>query len=507
MARYVMANRRAGKFMLEQKRASRAALEVGFSELFAASADVVNDLNPSDDLARRVVVFEADPEEVAAKAPTLSADVMVEPEIMHFPMAKRMLGRVRTPRTRPRDVAVVAEDTTPAAAPGFVVRVTGSGAPLLGAEVLVFIRSTVPVRDPLRASTNVAGEATFTIPLGFVATSAVVLPAGGHWSMVVQNPVAGVVIDCPSIQPVGPLDWWHRQFGVTTLDLGIGAGIRVGVIDTGVGPHGCLSHVVKAGAFIDGAHDPDGGADVDSHGTHVSGLIAARPVNPNDRVGIAPGVTIMAARVFPGPDAGANQADIANAIDHLSRTLHADLINMSLGASQPSQIERDAIIDAAERGTLCVCAAGNTAGAVNWPAAFPEAIAVSALGLQNTAPTGSLSAARLPSDPAKRGAGGLFLANFSCFGLEVDTTAPGVGTLSTVPERFGLTRPYAAMDGTSMASPLACGALAVQLSRSGKYQALTGAARTEEARTILRDNCVGVGLASTFQGRGIQRTS
>ena len=55
MARFVMANRRAGKFLDAQKTASRAALESGFSNLFAASVDVVNDLSPSDELARRVV--------------------------------------------------------------------------------------------------------------------------------------------------------------------------------------------------------------------------------------------------------------------------------------------------------------------------------------------------------------------------------------------------------------------------------------------------------------------
>src|SRR5687768_11624977 len=86
MARYVMANRRAGKFSDSQKLASREAIETGFRRSFSASVDVVSDLNPDDALARRVMVFDADPEEVAAKALTLSADVIVEPEILHFPM-------------------------------------------------------------------------------------------------------------------------------------------------------------------------------------------------------------------------------------------------------------------------------------------------------------------------------------------------------------------------------------------------------------------------------------
>ena len=534
MARYVMANRRAGKFMEGQKRASREALETGFSNLFAASVDIIGDHAPADELARRVVVFDADPEEVTAKASALSADVMVEPEILHFPVARRRPApRRSTRKAKPvarrrlsatgRSPAVTARATpinpaalagtvagpvTPAAGPlagAFTIAVTGNGAPLAGAEVLLFLRGPRPMRDPLRSVTNTSGIAAFTIPPGFQPVAAIASPAGNHWAMVARSPAAGVIIDCLPIEAVGALDWWHKQMGLTTLVTTRGAGIRVGVIDTGVGPHGCLAHAVRAGAFIDGQHDPAGGADVDSHGTHVSGLIGARPVNTTERAGIAPGVDLISARVFPGPHDGASQADIANALDHLSRTMRVDLVNMSLGAPQPSQIERDAIQDAAERGTLCICAAGNEAGAVNWPGAFPEVIGVSALGLRNTSPPGSVSALNLPTDPQKHGAGGLFLASFSCFGAEVDTTAPGVATVSTVPERFGLTRPYAAMDGTSMASPIACGALAALLAQSPQYLALTGSARTEQARVILRQNCVSVGLAATFQGRGILR--
>jgi subtilisin len=392
-----------------------------------------------------------------------------------------------------------------ARAAAFSIRVTGSGSPLRGAEVLLFLSGPTPVREPLSSLTDATGVARFTVPTGFTPFAAIAAPAGGHWSMVARNPSSGGAIDCPPLQPVGPIDWWHRQHGISTLVANRGAGIRVGVIDTGVGPHGCLAHARLAGAFIDGAHDPAGGADVDSHGTHVAGLIGARPVGGGDRAGLAPGAELMVARVFPGPHQGANQGDIANAIDHLSRVLGADLVNMSLGAPQPSQIERDAIQDAAERGTLCVCAAGNEAGAVNWPAAFPEVVAVSALGLRDTAPVGSVSELNTPTDPGRHGAGGVFLASFSCFGAEIDTAAPGVATISTVPERFGLTRPYAVMDGTSMASPIACGALAVLLAQSTRYATLTGQARTDEARIILNTHCVSVGLAAIFQGRGLVR--
>jgi len=130
---------------------------------------------------------------------------------------------------------------------------------------------------------------------------------------------------------------------------------------------------------------------------------------------------------------------------------------------------------------------------------------VSAIGLRNTAPAGSLSAGRVPTDPAKLAATNLYLASFSNFGNQIDCTAPGVGIIATVPERFGLTRPYAAMDGTSMASPVACGALAALLADQPSYQSLSGSARAEEARTVLRANCQSIGLAAGFQGAGMPR--
>jgi subtilisin family serine protease len=169
----------------------------------------------------------------------------------------------------------------------------------------------------------------------------------------------------------GPLAWWHRALGVSDPDPTRGSGIKVGVIDTGVGPHGCLSHVTSVGSFIDLVFNGGGGADVESHGSHVCGTIGARPENDLDFMGIAPGVDLFSARVFP-PGRGANQADIADALDSLSKDHQVDLINLSLGAPSPSNIERDAIRDALERGTLCVCAAANSAGPVEFPAAFPE---------------------------------------------------------------------------------------------------------------------------------------
>ena len=331
-----------------------------------------------------------------------------------------------------------------------------------------------------------------------------VYPAGGFWSVLVRGPRDGDTIDCPPLPAAGPLAWWHETMGIDAYLDSRGAGVKVGVIDTGVGPHPNLDHATDIGAFIDGGHDAGGGADVDSHGSHVCGTIGARPDPAGQYAGIAPGIELFSARVFP-PDRGANQGDIANAIDALSADHGVDLINMSLGAETGSQIEHDAIRDADERGTLCVCAAANEGSPpVHFPADFAETVAVSAVGLPGWGPAGTLASMNVPSEPDKFGDDNLYLANFSNYGPEITCGAPGSGIIATVPARYGLTAPYAAMSGTSMASPAACGALAGLLSADADYQGLPrNVMRTEMARSILGRNCRDVGLKADYQGRGI----
>ncbi|MDP8930364.1 MAG: S8 family serine peptidase [Actinomycetota bacterium] len=502
MARYVLSHRRAGKFNDDAKRASRTAADHAFSSLFEPAADVVNRMEPAEDTAREVIVFEANPADVAAKATMVGPDVLIEPEILHFPAP-----------AFPLDLAGL----RPGMAPGmalagfgteFSVTVRGPNSPLLGAEVLLFLRIG-SLENLLSARTDEDGKVRFRFSRVWSPAALLAIPWGNHWSMVVRGPTAGLEVICPSLPAIERLSWWHQVLGLTEPVEDLGSGVSIGVVDTGAGPHPDLDHVVLAGAFIDGNHDtePKAGQDVDSHGSHVSGTIGGRPQGENGPVGIAPAVSLFAARVFAGPDTGANQGDIANAVDHLSRERQADLLNLSLGSPRPSEIEHDAIIDAAERGTLCICAAANSAGPVEFPAAFPEAVAVSALGLEGWGPPGSLSSTRLPTDRERFGVENLYLANFSCFGPEIDSTAPGVGIIATVPERFGLVAPYKDLDGTSMASPLACALLAAVLSGSQDYLDLPrNITRAERARSLLRQACRDIGLAARFQGSGLPST-
>jgi subtilisin len=177
---------------------------------------------------------------------------------------------------------------------------------------------------------------------------------------------------------------------------------------------------------------------------------------------------------------------------------------MSLGGGPSSEAEEDAIRDAAERGTLCICSAGNTAGSIEFPAAYQECAAVSAIGKLGWAPAGTFSASNNPQQPYLHGTDNLFLAAFSSYGATLACTAAGVGIVSTVPEKADFRDAYMEMDGTSMAAPAACGTLAVILSQDARYRGLPrDISRTNAARHLLASHCKSIGLAQQYEGRGV----
>lgn len=498
MARYVLSHRRAGIFDDSEKRAVREQADRAFSSLFAANADVVGRSEPKEETKRETVIFDASPAEVDVKRAELSGDVLLEPEIVHYRDTTRPLDLAPTDREAAGEVLAGTGET-------LRLTVRGPSGPLPGAEVLLFLRDATGEANRLESATDASGEVAFQFGSSWSAAAALVLPAN-HWSLIVRGPTDGMTVEVIELPATAPTAWWHRVLGHGAIEEA-GNGVRVGVADTGLGPHPHLAHATSVGAFVDGDHDegPSAGHDVDSHGTHVCGTIGARtPADARYAGGVAPGVDLFAARVFPDRTRGANQGDIANAIDHLSKERQVDLINLSLGAPSGSEIERDAIEDALERGTLCVCAAGNSNGPVEFPAAFPETVAVGALGLEGWGASGSLSATRYPDRADHFGATGLYRANFSCFGAEVDCAAPGVGIVAPVPEHDGLVAPYTEMDGTSMASPDTVAALALALSATPDYLALPrDLTRSSQARAVLAFVCRNIGLAPELQGDGV----
>ncbi len=496
MPRYVLANRRAGKFTSEEKHASRAAIATTLARV-DGGARVISDHNPSDDLARRVVILDADAGEIDRMRATLPADAMLEP------IVRRSLQRRVPPAFRNAIplAAVAAGGST------FRVKITGRGQPLAGIQVMFYLRGASGQPHITQTSTNKQGQAAITVPAGSVVAMVEPVPFAGYWIMLEDAPASGSTIDCLPIAKAGPGGggWWHTVMGIDVKAVGRGGGIKVGVIDTGCGPHPNLRQVKLVGAFVDGKTLPGSQAtDVEQHGTHTTGLIGARPSKAGDFAGMAPACDLFHARVFKSEDNGPSQADLINAIDALSRDNGCDLINMSLGGGAASGMEEDCILDALQRGTLCICSAGNDASAIDYPGAYPECAAVSAIGQIGWAPTGTFSAGNRPQDPALMAHQNLFLATFSSFGPTLACAGSGVGIVSTVPNRGDAADLYMEMDGTSMASPSVCGVLATILAGDAHYPAMPrDQSRSTAARSLLAQHCHSIGLAVKHEGRGL----
>jgi subtilisin len=497
MAKYVMINRRAGKFTEEAKLASRASIASAMS--LVSSKDILEDRSPKDKLARRVVVLDLDEAGATRLASQISSDVALEPLVrrqLHYHRPAEV--RDATPLA-PRIAAAVN------AAGQYQVSITAGGASLGNIDVMFYVADQSGHINTTTVHAPANGRAGISLTAGQRVVFVEPIPYAGSWIMLAEAPPSGSTVDCTPIvaAPANRQGWWHAV--TKTGGANQGQGINVGVIDTGCGPHPNLRHVTLVGVFTGGQSLPAAGAtDVAEHGTHTTGIIGARPTRNGDYIGMAPACNLFHARVFASEEEGPSQADLINAIDTLSRDHQCDLINMSLGGGGPSPAEEDSIRDALERGTLCICSAGNDSGPVNFPGAYPECVSVSAIGQVGWAPAGTFSAGNRPREPGKMGRDNLFLASFSSNGTGLDATGPGVGIVSTVPDRDGRTDLYMEMDGTSMASPAVCATLAAILSADGEYSTLPrDESRSKAARQLLESNCVSIGLGRTLQGLGL----
>ncbi len=507
MARYVLFNR-LGRTTSKDDVFRSADATRSFLQRNNIGATVLSAQGMPAPAMRTIVVFEAEPEEIAVKAALVGEDMILEPEMYYYYDAQRPAHlNPRRPYIGAPPIAPMAMQALSAAAPParFDLHVTGAGSPLANAQVLLWATLPTGQARDFRGHTDAAGFVRITFPSGLPVDSVIVLPEEGFWNMLLVSPSSGGSVDCPALPMVGPLSWWQAGANVLAPSSNRGEGIRVGVIDTGLGPHANLAHATVVGAFIGGAKQPPAaGADVDNHGTHVAGIIGARPLRAGEYAGVAPGCELMAVRVFAGPDTGASNADIVAAIDELSINQRVHLINMSLGGPSYSQGIRDAVIRAQNNGTLSICAAGNSAGMLDYPAGYGESVGVSALGRGGEYPAGTLSAARVPSDSTMFGVPPWFLANFSCYGSGLDCAAPGVGIISTVPVGGNPRGGYAGMDGTSQASPLACGTLAALLSADAPYRAMAPTvARAALARQILVASLKSFGLGVQYEAGGV----
>jgi subtilisin family serine protease len=239
-----------------------------------------------------------------------------------------------------------------------------------------------------------------------------------------------------------------------------GAGVIVGVIDTGVDTsHPDLAtQVTAAENFTDDGGD---GHDVVGHGTHVASIIAGTGAASGGQLaGVAPGARLVSGRACE--ELGCLDSWMIAAMEWAVLDQHAQIVNISIGGPDTPGIdalEAEVAQLSAQFGTLFVIAAGNdfTDGSIESPGSADAALTVGAVDRDDQ------------------------LASFSSRGprsfdhaIKPDLTAPGVEIVAArasgvPPIGTPVGTAYQALSGTSMATPHVAGAAALVLQQHPEW--------------------------------------
>lgn len=219
--------------------------------------------------------------------------------------------------------------------------------------------------------------------------------------------------------------------------------VKVAVIDTGVDKnHPELQGLISKSYNV---LNPINQTKPDVHGTHVTGIIAAKKNNEIGGYGINPNVSIISVDVFERLGFFTTDYTIAQGILYAVEQ-GAKVINLSLGAPYPSPLMEEAVQTAIDKGVTVVAAAGNDGAEIaNYPANYEGVISVGSVNKN------------------------MKLSSFSTFGPSLDIVAPGEDIYAPI---YDLEKKstFETLSGTSMASPMVAGTASLLLS---KYPNLT----------------------------------
>ena len=314
--------------------------------------------------------------------------------------------------------------------------------------------------------TDKDGKAELTLfgELPGTVTELFVKPRSGYWSLWRHRPnLQADAVNTFTLEPLSlpkAPDWGGKVMRFDQLPTECrGAEIKIALIDSGI----AISH--KQLARIDHGIDiRDGGAgrswsrDVLGHGTSCAGIISAIPDAAHGICGYAPESELHVCRLPLDPRC----SDLVAALDYCLQ-IGIDLACLGFGCERGSAIVEQRIAAAKQHGVGIVAAAGNSAGAVLFPACSPHVLAVGAIGQIGSYPEDSPQA--LQAAAAVPVAGGLFVPPFSCRGPELDLCAPGV-TIVACQSPDG----YAICDGTSLAAAHVTALAALILAHHGDFR-------------------------------------
>jgi len=206
-----------------------------------------------------------------------------------------------------------------------------------------------------------------------------------------------------------------------------GKGIKVAVFDTGIDLNNSELNVIGGTSCVDGttSYDDDNG-----HGTAMAGILAAR-LNGKGIAGIAPEVELYSVKVLDKDGIG-KYGYIIQGIEWAIEN-DMNIITLSLGGTQYSQILKEAIDLAVANDILIIASAGNgRTNQILYPAAYSQVICVGATDSNDK------------------------LTELSNYGPQLDIVAPGANVNS-----IGLNNTKVTVDGTSPGSQHVAGVAAL----------------------------------------------
>ena len=272
-----------------------------------------------------------------------------------------------------------------------------------------------------------------------------------------------------------------------------GNGITVAVIDTGVAPHNDLVKPTnRIVGFMDYVKNKEETYDDNGHGTHVAGIIAGNGYSSRGKyVGVAPKVNILSLKALD-ENGGGSTSDIIAALSYcmeMKNKYNIKIINLSLGTPANNNPAKDPLVKAVEKcvkaGLIVVTAAGNSG---------PNAKTILSPGISRDAITvGAADDKRTPSPDDDT------IAPFSSRGptpegyQKPDLVAPGVNINSISNSKMDS---YTSLSGTSMATPLVSGSLALLMNKYGDLSPV-------EYKEMLSNSCVPLDDSIDSQGYGM----
>ena len=254
-----------------------------------------------------------------------------------------------------------------------------------------------------------------------------------------------------------------------------GARVTVAVIDTGanVEHEDLVNNIVGTYSVLNDSEDV---TDVNGHGTHVAGIVAAQEDNGLGVAGVSHNAGLLVIQAIKSADGMAGgstsitTADAARAVDYAiscASRYNVRVINMSFGGSMESVSANDkafisSIANAKAAGLVVVGAAGNllseNGGAVIWYPSDYSSDMLSIIGAMRNPDTGEM--VRSPRSNYNRMVDGEVVRTHALSAPGgMRTPASGseslYGVLSTIPSGYGY------KNGTSMAAPVVSGIAAL----------------------------------------------